>query len=84
VQVIKRIIFRHLDPPPNRRIGLEKGDLELQEELIGSSPRPSDGDLSDHGGQPEPILAKCLLAGNIIFMRGAESPASRTVSVELL
>jgi hypothetical protein len=61
------MVFRHLDPPPNRRIGLEKGDLELQDELIKSSPRPSDGDLSDHGGQPEPILAKGLLAGRHRF-----------------
>jgi hypothetical protein len=84
VQVVERIVFRYLDPPPNRRIGLEKGDLELQDEPIRSSPRPSDGDLSDHGILREPILAKGPLAGNIVIMSSTESPALSTVSLELI
>jgi len=45
MQVIERVVIRHLKPPPDRRIRLQEGDLELQDVVIGPSAGPCDRDL---------------------------------------
>ena len=58
VYVIECVIIRNSDSPPNRRIGLDTGDLKLEDAAIGPSSGPGDRDFSLHARQPEPILAK--------------------------
>ena len=58
VYVIEFVIIRNSDSPPNRRIGLDTGDLKLEDAAIGPSSGHRDGDCFLHAHPPEPILAK--------------------------